>query len=279
MFRHMLAYAFSTSASIPCKQYMYSSSLTTRIASILFAALFLVSCSSSDKSASEQLGSPRKLDPDAKPIRSGLGTKSRTKAKLYTVQTSKQLELPPDLVSSVNAGVRNNIQSFDIREERILPEVIGARVVQDGDERWLEVDADVESTWKAVMEYWALSNVNLVEYNPEAGLMETDWIEEAEYEDEESGSRMLRLASDLITQLTNRKTTLDRYRVRFERLSDSRTALHVGHRSIAKKGIHYARKLSRFEWVELESDPTRVAALLQNLVLLFDQPEAEPTDS
>lgn len=253
--------------------------MTIRIASILFTVLFLVSCSSSNKSASEELGSPRKLDQVTKPINRGLGTKSRVRPKLYKVQTSKQLELPPDLVSSSSNAVKANIQSFSIKEERILPEIIAARIVQDGDERWLEVDADVESTWKAVMEYWALSNVSLVEYNPEAGLMETDWIKEAEYEDEDGGSRVRELATDLINQITNRKTTLDRYRVRFERLSENQTALHVSHRSIAKKGIEYAKKLSRFEWVELESNPHRIAALLQNLVLLFDHPESGSAES
>lgn len=249
-----------------------------RIALVFLAVLLLGSCSSSDKTASEELGTPRKLDPDAKPIRSGLGTKSRPKGQLYKVQTSRQLELPPDLVSSVNNEVQQNIQSYDVEEERILPEIIGARVVQDDAARWLEIDADVDSAWKAVLEYWALSNINLVEYNPEAGLMETDWIEESEYT-EESDSRMRELASSLINQLTNRKTTLDRYRLRFERLSDSQTALHVSHRSIAKKGIHYPKKLSSFEWVELESDPDRIAALLQNLILLFDLPAAASAES
>ena len=216
---------------------------------------------------------PKKYDPDAathKPLK----TKAKkVKAKLYKPATTVSLEIPPDLVTTTNQSVLDNLEEGKQNKTRVLPEIVGARIVKKDDMYGLEVDTSVESAWETVTRFWALSNVNLVEYNPEAGTMETDWIEEPQAEDPDA-SYIFRMTKDILTSLTKSNTKLDKYRIRFERISADQSYLHVSHRSSARKEI---RKLSlkynsEFDWVELPSNASKVADFLQHLILIFDDP-------
>ncbi len=216
----------------------------------------------------------KKLDPDAthRPRRSKTG---KAQAKLYKPATTVSLEIPPDLISATDETVLGNLEENKQNKTRVLPQIVGARIVKKEDIHGLEVDTSVESAWETVTQFWALSNVNLVEYNPEAGVMETEWIEQPQAEDPDA-SYIARISKDLFTSLTRSNTRLDKYRVRFERISANRSFLHVAHRSSARKQAEKTsrKRISEFEWVELSSDPNRVTDFLQHLILIFDDPQA-----
>lgn len=217
---------------------------------------------------------PKKLDPDA--THRPLKTKTRkAKAKLYKPATTVSLEIPPDLVTTTDQTVLDNLEKSEQNKIRVLPEIVGARIVKKDDLYGLEVDTSVESAWETVTRFWALSNVNLVEYNPEAGAMETEWIEKPQAEDPDA-SYLVRMSRGILTSLTKGKTRLDKYRLRFERISADQSYLHVAHRSSARKeaGSANQKKISEFEWVELSSDQNSVADFLQHLILIFDDPES-----
>ena len=214
----------------------------------------------------------KKIDPDAthKPLK----TKAKKiKAKLYKPATTVSLEIPPDLVTTTDQTVLDNLEEGKQNKIRILPEIVGARIVKKDGVSGLEVDTSVESAWKTVTQFWALSNVNLVEYNPEAGTMETEWIEKPQAEDPDA-SYITKMSKDILSSLTKRNTKLDKYRIRFERISTDQSYLHVAHRSSARKeaGKANQKRISEFGWVELSSDPNSVADFLQHLILIFDDP-------
>ncbi len=123
----------------------------------------------------------KKLDPDVthKPLKTKV---RKAKAKLYKPSTVISLDIPPDLVTTTDQSVLDNLEEGKQNRVRVLPEIVGARIVKKDGVYGLEVDTSVESAWEAVTRFWALSNVNLVEYNPEAGTMETEWIEEPRVE-------------------------------------------------------------------------------------------------
>ncbi len=217
----------------------------------------------------------KKLDPDA-PKHRPLKTKAKKqKAKLYKPATTVSLEIPPDLITTTDQTVLDNLEEGKQNIIRVLPEIVGARIVKKDDIHGLEVDTNVEAAWETVTRFWALSNINLVEYNPEAGTMETEWIESPQAEDPEA-SYISRMSRDILTSLTKGNTRLDKYRVRFERISSDQSFLHVAHRASARKEAEKVsqRKTSEFEWVELSSDPNSVADFLQHLILVFDDPES-----
>lgn len=253
-----------------------------RLISILSLGMLLSACSSfNDSSDSVNTGNqedairgnPKDIDQtNAGSIRL-TGGKKKGKATLYEIQSSKPLELPPELVSTTNETVKNGIEESENEALNILPEPFNARIIKEGDKRWLEIDTNVEDAWQSVLEYWSLGAVDLVDYDPEAGLMETQWIEQAR-EPEKGTSAFSKVARNILTSFTKTNTSLDKYRVRFERVSENQSLMYVSHRSIARKEIDYSKKVSEFEWVELPSDPEREAELLQNLVLMFDHSPA-----
>ncbi len=246
---------------------------------IAFTLLLLISgCGSSlfeSKTEGPQSGPEdlKKLDPDAPKHRPLKAKAKKQKAKLYKPTTTVSLEVPPDLINTTDQTVLDNLEAGKQNKIRILPEIVGARIIKKDDIHGLEVDTSVESAWDTVNRFWALSNVNLVEYNPEAGTMETDWIERPRAEDPDA-SYISRMSRDILTSLAKGNTKLDKYRIRFERVSANQSFLHVTHRSSARKEAAKAsqRKTSEFEWVELSSDPNSVADFLQHLILVFDEP-------
>ena len=212
------------------------------------------------------VGNPKDVNIDNSVSRSELGDK--TKGQLYQVKPSKSLEVPPDLVETTNQTVLENAEVNEEQELRILPEVVGAEIVNDNGKYSLVVDTSVENSWKVMTEYWALGSISLVTYNPEAGQMETEWIEEARiYEDD---NFVVAITKELFTSLTKTDTVLDKFRLRFERIDGEKSAIHVSHRWIARKERHYAKRDSEFAWVELEQDNARVADFMNNIILLFD---------
>lgn len=252
----------------------------TRLVTTIVFTLLVAGCGSSlFQSRGDQSGNDntnlKKIDPDAQQHRP-LGTKTRkARARLYKPASAISLEIPPDLITTTDPMVLQNLADNALNEVRVLPEIVGARIVQKDGVYGLEVDTSVESAWKTVTQFWGLSNINLVEYNPEAGTMETEWIEEPQVDDEDA-SYFRKIGSELLTSLTKRNTALDKYRIRFERISADQSHIHVSHRSSARKEIssQSLRKISEFEWVELSSNPNRVADFLQHLILVFDDSEA-----
>lgn len=253
-----------------------------RLLFIIHLSITLGACGSfSDPSSSENTGNkedairgnPKDIDSaKAGSIRLANDQK-KGRATLYEVQSNKPLELPPELITSANETVLTGIQKSEDEALNILPDPVNARIVKQGNERWLEIDASVEKAWKSVLEYWALGSVDLVDYDPEAGLMETQWIEQAA-EPKKNGSAFLNVARNIVTSFTKTNTSLDKFRLRFERVSENKSLMYVSHRSIARQELQFTKKLNEFEWVELPSDPEREAVLLQNLVLIFDESAA-----
>ena len=242
----------------------------TRILICILTSFLLASCAGTPDGGTPR-DNPKKIDPDARRSSVVRGIPiSRPRGQIYKSTPTQALELPPDLLNSSNDQVKEEIASFDPEFYRVLPPVKGARIVGDGDNQWLEVDSDADLVWEAMMEFWAISGIDLVNHNPEAGLMETEWIEGPSDVDEET-SQGRKLAKQLLSAISQRGTSLDRYRLRFERLGENKTAVHVSHRWVARKEKFYGRKISQFEWVELPSNPERVSEFLQNIVLLFKE--------
>lgn len=233
---------------------------------ILFLTIFgilSVSCSSSgDKSSSESTTTASQDNPES--TRSAEAVSSR---KTSRTKITKPLELPPDLVDSSNIKVQENTDPF--AELNVLPDVIGARINKQDEKTWLEIDTDVESVWKTISEYWATNGVSLVDYDPESGTMETEWIE-TEIALNADGSVVKQLFKSLLGTVS-RNTASDKYRIRFERVEPNKTAMFVSHRATERVAIESPIKATIFEWVEMPSDPERVADFLQNIVFIFDQ--------
>jgi len=192
----------------------------------------------------------------------------KTNQRLAKLEPARALELPPDLVSSSNDTVVGNAEA--VPEARVLPEIVGARIVKQDGDMWLDIDTNVESAWNTIDEYWASIGITLVDYNPEAGVMETEWISK-EIEVSEGDSAVKTIFKGLYQGVTGRFTSYDKYRIRFERVSPNKTSMYVSHRLKEKQGIERGRQVTEFVWVEVTPDPEKIADFLQHIILVFDE--------
>ena len=59
----------------------------------------------------------------------------------------------------------------------VLPQVKNVRLERSGGLRWLAVEDRAENVWPVVKAFWLEHGFIILSDNPEAGLMETDWLE------------------------------------------------------------------------------------------------------
>ena len=236
-----------------------------RVVTVLAATFLLLSCASNSQQEEARQGKD-----------------SRDRDSLFS--TTKQptgragLVLPPDLLASSNDKVKENQASTasggGVAGYDVLPEIIGATIQSDQGRSWLEIDADAEVVWRKLTEFWAFEGIDLVAYQPESGLMETDWFVKTK----PAGAGVSAIAADLLNAFTARRTALDKFTLRLERDGASGTKLFITHRGREKivKEYQSPSKISEFAWVERAQDPEKVAQLLQTIVLLFDSNAEEP---
>lgn len=245
-------------------------SMLTRISFCILATLLLTSCGSaptSDQTTSTGESS-KKIDANPKPSIFRGEEIVRPGGQLYSPTPTLDLDLPPSLASSQSEeSEEENVAKYQATY-RVLPPIQGARVKRNDGKQWLEVDFEIEEAWNILLLFWSSSGVGLVNQNRELGLMETQWIQEPK-DVEEAGNIGQQLFRELTTSLTQQRTVLHRYQLRFERLTEKSTAIHASHRQVARKDKSQAKKVKKFEWVDLPSDYERVADFLQNIILLF----------
>lgn len=234
---------------------------------VVVLSMLLLACSSNpQQSGSKPTGNstPKGAPPDSADTLFTLNKKSSGR---------DALEIPPDLLSTTNAKVRTNSVAGAVR---VLPEVIGATIKGSASRSWLEIDANAEVVWQKLSEFWAFQEIELTDYRPEAGLMETDWFTRA---GKSAGGN--KTAASILKQLVARNTALNKFTLRLERLGESQTTLFVSHRAREKiaKPTRSKSESTIYEWVERAQDPEKVAQLLQTLVLLFAASEGELSDS
>ncbi|NKB75695.1 MAG: outer membrane protein assembly factor BamC [Gammaproteobacteria bacterium] len=242
---------------------MSSSRLSVVNFFVLFVLFFsLAGCSTSEKRSTSQ------ENPTQYNKKLGVDKSTRVKKYIEERQRSSSLSLPPDLLESSNAAILEGYNnSKQLLEKQVLPEIVGARIVSTGDNRWLEIEAPAEEVWKRLADYWASEQVSLSTFKPAAGLMETDWIEDIHGV---TGTKKMAMA--LFNRIVGQGTSHDRYAMRLERASENRTKVFVSHRATVKKeqSGQSPKKLANFDWVQVSDNPEKVAELLQLIILLFD---------
>lgn len=235
----------------------------------LLIALSLTACQSSGDKQAKPEASPN----SGKKI--GTAEEGGLFSSIFKRKPAENIILPPDLVSSANDTVRSNHeQGQQSRQQEVLPEVIGAKIVQEGDTRWLRVDSDPQKVWDTLTGFWTEEQIELVEFKPAAGLMETDWIDTSTRSERDKDSPL----REFFNRITGQDTSFDKFKIRLERESETVTNVFVTHRATEKKESNFNSgvKITQWEWVEKDSDPEKVAELLQVMVLLFQSGGLHP---
>ena len=159
----------------------------------------------------------------------------------------RSLEIPPDLTSDrienriaglgSPDGAATSYTEYTVKRQGqtagagmtstgVLPEIKGVSVVREDQDRWLRIDAPVESVWPSVVSFWQEMGILLEVQDPTVGVMTTGWVE-----------NVADIKSDFITDYIRGvfsglydAGTRDKFRIRLERDdNDQGTELYMTH--------------------------------------------------
>lgn len=205
------------------------------------------------------------------------------KVQYESSNSRANLEIPPDLtpiqndnrfqvparpgVVSANAEAEKARQAADANEptaSKIVPLTVRAKVMKEGTDRWLRVNAAPEQLWAVVQDFWPSVGLVVREQNPKTGYMETEWAE-----------NKAKLPQDIIRRTIGKVIDFaystgeqDQYCTRMERNDDGTTDIYISHRSMVEV-VTGADKESTV-WQPGPTDPTMEAEMLQRLALRID---------
>lgn len=179
------------------------------------------------------------------------------------------LELPPDLVD----GTSDRIVSARAAEEEpgqlVLPEIDNLEIERNDEQGWIEVNADADIVWRRLVSHWDSLGVELVHSDPTVGIMETDWVNATEPGERRSpiGGTFGSVLGDLMNNLFDQATSLDKYTLQLERRGEDRTRINVSHKGLKKIQTQEPTKQhnEEFEWVETEEQPDKIRRALTSI--------------
>ena len=143
----------------------------------------------------------------------------------------------------------------------VLPPVQGVHLEHSGTQYWLVVDGPAESVWPKVKQFWQENGFTLKTDNPQAGVMETNWLENRANIPEGGIRKLLgKVLSDVYDSGMR-----DRYMTRLERSKDGKsTNVYITHYGMQEVLTGSDKDSSK--WEPRPRDPDLEAAMLQMLM-------------
>lgn len=206
----------------------------------------------------------------------------------------KDLEVPPDLTKSTigdvmtvpgrtdtatyseYASARKN-QPLSSGRTEVLPEVANIKVIRDGGQRWLEIQAPPSQVWEQVLEFWRTNGIPLLEQDPGVGVMKTGWLENRADIPQGFITNLLRRVLDNLYSTSTR----DQFRVRLEPgVTAGSTDLYLTHRGMEEQfATSPTGDKQNTVWAPRPSDPDLEAEMLRRLMIYLGTTEKNAKSS
>jgi outer membrane protein assembly factor BamC len=192
----------------------------------------------------------------------------------------RSLEVPPDLTRPTSddrfivpdakattysqySRERGN-QPVASTNTAVLPKFENARIVRQGEQRWLVVKAAPDRVWPLLKEFWTETGFVLKRETPESGIMETDWAENRS-----------KLPQDIVRSTVGRLLEgaystgeRDKFRTRIEAGGEAGTTeIFVSHRGIEEIYTHPEKAATG--WQFRPSDKDLEAEMLGRMMVKF----------
>jgi len=197
-------------------------------------------------------------------------------------QAEKNLEVPPDLVSRSLKGrlsvpdATGGATYSEYSEGRrlrgntgtvstVLPEIENVKVMRDGEDRWLVINAPADTVWTQVMDFWQENGVLLVEQDPVVGVMRTSWLENRANIKNDFITDAIRSVFDGLYE----SSTRDQFRVRLERGEQpGTTELYLTHFGMEEEIMtDTAGQGDQSVWIQRPRDPNLEAEMLTRIMV------------
>lgn len=225
----------------------------------------------------------------------GVDVLNQESVQYESSSTRANLEVPPDMTPIGNDGrfevpSRPTVVTASAEAARraqeatdngatpaadIVAPTVVARVMRDGQQRWLRVNAPAEDLWAVVQDFWASVGLTVREQNARTGFMETSWAENKARLPQDFIRGTIGKVLDFVYSTSER----DQYRARLERTEDGQTDIFITHRSMVE--VVKGKEGDTTIWQPGPTDPTLEAEMMQRLAVYIDaqfNPDAAPID-
>lgn len=184
------------------------------------------------------------------------------------------LEVPPELTSfsgddrygipgEADSGTRYSEFTkggVNRKASSVLPPVKNVRMERKDTQRWLVVNDTAENVWPVVKAFWQENGLTIKIENSQAGIIETEWVENRVKVPTNAFRRYMIGIFDGIISSSER----DQFHTRLERSKDGKSTeiyiVHYGLREAAEKDA------SGYLWLSRPNDPELEATMLQLLM-------------
>lgn len=221
---------------------------------------------------------------------------SKDKIQYETSASRAPLEVPPDLtqvptsdryavpsrpqtvLASQQAEVTQNTTVVQ-NASTVLPEGEIAKVVHEGNSRWIHVNLTPEQAWPIVQDFWNTIGLSLARQDAATGVMETNWAENRAKLPQDIIRASLGKVIDLVYSTGER----DQYRARMERSANGGTDIFITHRSMVEVVKSIGGDNETTVWQPGPNDPELEAELMtrmaQRINMEFDpKAKAQPKE-
>ena len=219
---------------------------------------------------------------------SGTAVFDSTRTDYKTASKLPPLDIPPDLTKperderhetpEINPTGTATFSSYSAGRTGapkagstgILPDVDKLKLERSGTERWLVVPESPEKVWPKVKEFWQEVGFLIKVERPEAGVMETDWVEDRSKIPQDGVRNLLGRFVDGLYSSGER----EKFRTRLERGSQpDTTEIYITHRGLVEVYVNQPRD-SQTAWQSRPSDPGLETEFLRRLMMRFGMTEA-----
>ena len=202
-----------------------------------------------------------------------------------TSDSRAPLEIPPDL-SSVPGSDRYTVPSrpqtvwasqqaqADASASNgtpanmvLLPQGEVAKIVREGNDRWIHVNMTPEMVWPIMQDFWTTVGLSLSRQDATTGVMETNWAENRAKLPQDIIRATLGRVVDLVYSTGER----DQYRARVERTADGGCDIFVTHRAMVEVVKSMGGDNETTVWQPGPSDPEMEAEMLTRLAHRINQ--------
>ena len=196
-----------------------------------------------------------------------------------TSDSRAPLEIPPDL-SSVPGSDRYTVPSrpqtvwasqqaqADASASNgtpanmvLLPQGEVAKIVREGNDRWIHVNMTPEMVWPIMQDFWTTVGLSLSRQDATTGVMETNWAENRAKLPQDIIRKTIGKVFDALYSTGER----DKFRTRLERNSDGTTDIFISHRGAQEEIVGVNRDTTM--WTARASDPELEAEFLSRLMV------------
>ena len=209
--------------------------------------------------------------------------KDSSAAEYYgSSSSSSGLEVPPDLtqtdpnknitVPGTASRASGQTGSGVLSNTNVLAEPSNVKMLRDGQQRWLVVEDNPSNIWPKLISFWEKDGIKLVTANPQAGVIETDWL--INYADLTSD------AGKLFRGLLNKLTTSgqrDKYRVRIERgIEADTTEVYLSHQGLEEVPVSpFKIAVGEYKWVKRPTDSGLEVEVMRQIMVYLGVEEEQ----